>query len=174
MFTALHDGPNEGQIAERIFIDQGRQLLFRTGLNKVQLDKDFRQAISPRAGISLDASGNILPNVSGVRGTVGPTLHLSSPANHTFRNSERKQPGPSSPPTPGVTVLHVIGSDFASVASKHASPPRAGDHRGVPELHNIWVATAETALADSIGSPNDAEQPRTGELQDAGGEGLIA
>src|SRR6185436_10296929 len=101
VFAALHDGPNEGQIAERIFINQGRQLLSRTGLNKVQLDKDFRQAISPRAGISLDTSGNILPHVSGVRGTVGPLLHLSSPAYHTLRNSVRNSRDHRAAPGPG-------------------------------------------------------------------------
>src|SRR5688500_7578504 len=35
--------------------------------------------------------------------------------------------------------------------------PRAGNPLGVPELHNIWVASAETAPANSIRSPNDAE-----------------
>lgn len=172
MFTAFHDGSNESQIAERIFINQGRQLLFRTGLNKVQLDKDFRQASSPRAGISLDASGNILPHVSEVRGTVGPILHLSSLVYHTFSEQRTQKAGIMvPPPVPGVNRaaryhrvrLCQLGR------SKRASPP-AGNSLGVPELQNFCAAGAETALANSIVSPNDAEQLWADEVQDAGGQ----
>jgi len=36
-------------------------------------------------------------------------------------------------------------------------------------LHNYCAAGAETALANSIESPNEAEQLWTDEVQDAGG-----
>jgi len=170
VFAAFDDGSNEGQVAERIFINQGRQLLFWTGLNEVQLDKDFRQSISPRALIPLDASGNIFLHVSRVRGAVGPMLHLSSPAFTVFGTAYVYSRDRRAAPVPGsnhAAPYHTVLLRRRG-RRKFASPERSTP-LGVPELHNIWVASAETALANPIEAPNDAEELRTDEMQNAGG-----
>jgi hypothetical protein len=67
-------------------------------------------------------------------------------------------------------VLHVItGSGRADLAEASVHRPPAGNRLGVPELHNLCTAGAETAVANSIDSPNEAEQLWTAEVQDAGG-----
>jgi hypothetical protein len=78
VFAAFHDSSNERQIAELIFIDQGRQSIFWIGLSKIQFYKDFCQAISPCIGISPDAEGSMTLYAYGVRGTVQLMPHLSS------------------------------------------------------------------------------------------------